>query len=126
MKAALKALRTLSDPTRLRVVALLLRQELCVCELMFILDREQSRLSHQLRILKEAGLVEDRREGRWINYRIPDASRRSLERLMTEFLGLRPKGSREIDSDLARLRLCLKRDIRRRHCPVFGRPRRKA
>ena len=126
MKDALKVLSALSDPTRLRVVALLLRRELCVCELMFILRMEHSRLSHQLRILREAGLVEDTREGRWINYRVPGSSRRSLERLLTEFLGLRPKGSKEIASDLSRLKLGLRQDVRRRQCSVAARPRRKA
>lgn len=126
MKNAIKTLKALSEPTRLRVVSLLLRRELCVCELMFILRTEQSLLSHQLRILRLAGLVEDRREGRWMNYRLPDASRQSLKRLLTEFLGLRPKGSKEIAADLARLKLCLERDVRRRQCPVCVRPRRKA
>jgi len=125
MKDALKVLKALSDPTRLRVVALLLRRPLCVCELMDILKMEQTRLSHQLRILRDAGLVEDRREGRWINYRVTDASRRSLERLLTEFLGLRPKGSKEIAADLDRLKLCLDKNVRRRQSPVLAGPRRK-
>lgn len=126
MKDALRVLKALSDPMRLRVVALLMRKELCVCELMFVLKAEQSRLSHQLRILREAGLVERGREGRWINYRVPEGSRLSLERLLTEFLGLRPKGSKEIAADLARLKLCLHKDIRRRQCPILAAPRRKA
>jgi ArsR family transcriptional regulator len=63
MKDTLKILKALADPTRLRIISLLLRRDLCVCELMFILKMEQSRISHQLRILRDADLVEDKREG---------------------------------------------------------------
>ncbi len=59
MKEAIKIFKALSDPTRLRILLLLLKRNLCVCELMFILKMEQSRLSHQLKILKDADLVED-------------------------------------------------------------------
>ncbi len=61
-------LAALADETRLRMYLLLSNNELCVCELMMILHMEQSRISHCLRILKEAGLVESRREGKWIVY----------------------------------------------------------
>jgi ArsR family transcriptional regulator len=125
MKEALLALKALSDPTRLRVVCLLLKREMCVCELMFVLRKEQTLLSHQLGVLRKAGLVEDTREGRWVNYRVPDASRRGMERLLTEFLGLRPAGSKEMAEDLSRLKLCLERDVRGRTCPYPGRLGRK-
>ena len=58
----------LSDETRLEIVAMLSHGERCVCELTGPLDVAQSRLSFHLRTLKEAGLVTDRREGRWIYY----------------------------------------------------------
>lgn len=58
----------LSDPTRLRIVAALRQGEQCVCNLTGILDAQQSRLSFHLKTLKDAGLVLDRREGRWIHY----------------------------------------------------------
>ena len=58
----------LSDATRLEIVELLSHGERCVCELQDTLDAAQSRLSFHLRTLKEAGLVTDRREGRWIYY----------------------------------------------------------
>jgi ArsR family transcriptional regulator, arsenate/arsenite/antimonite-responsive transcriptional repressor len=61
----------LSDSTR---IAILRAGELCVCELKDELEAAQSRLSFHLRVLRDAGLVEDRREGRWSYYRIvPDA-----------------------------------------------------
>ncbi len=58
----------LSDETRLRIVAKLLTGEQCVCYLADELDAGQSRLSFPLKSLKDAGLVTDRRDGRWIHY----------------------------------------------------------
>jgi len=58
----------LSDETRLSIMGLLSRGERCVCELTDALDAGQSRLSFHLKALKEAGLVTDRREGRWVYY----------------------------------------------------------
>lgn len=58
----------LSDETRLRIVAKLLSGEQCVCNLTDALDAGQSLLSFHLKTLKNAGLVTDRRDGRWIHY----------------------------------------------------------
>ncbi len=58
----------LSDETRLEIVRLLSHGEQCVCELTEALDASQSRLSFHLKTLKDAGLVTDRRNGRWVHY----------------------------------------------------------
>ncbi len=58
----------LSDETRLRIVAKLLTGEQCVCNLTDALEAGQSRLSFHMKALREAGLVSDRRDGRWIHY----------------------------------------------------------
>lgn len=58
----------LSDETRLEIVELLSHGEHCVCQLQDALGAEQSRLSFHLKALKDAGVVTDRREGRWIYY----------------------------------------------------------
>ncbi len=58
----------LSDETRLEIVRLLSHGERCVCELQDVLDAAQSRLSFHLKTLKDAGVVSDRREGRWVYY----------------------------------------------------------
>ena len=66
--------KAMAHPTRLFIVDELSRQERCVCELQDKLDAAQSRLSFHLRVLKEAGLVVDRKEGRWSYYSItPEA-----------------------------------------------------
>lgn len=58
----------LSDDTRLRILQRLRGGERCVCELTDALDAAQSRLSFHLKVLKDAGLITDRREGRWMYY----------------------------------------------------------
>ena len=58
----------LSDETRLDILYGLRGGERCVCELTDALDAEQSRLSFHLRVLRDAGLVHDRRQGRWMYY----------------------------------------------------------
>jgi len=64
----------LADPTRLRIAALLRHGERCVCELTTTMEAGQSRLSFHLRTMKDAGLIADRRAGRWIYYRLrPEA-----------------------------------------------------
>ncbi len=64
----------LSDETRLEIMEMLRGGERCVCELTDELKAAQSRLSFHLRVLKEAGLVSDRKEGRWSYYAIvPEA-----------------------------------------------------
>ncbi|HEU4628470.1 MAG TPA: metalloregulator ArsR/SmtB family transcription factor [Gemmatimonadaceae bacterium] len=72
--AAARLFHALSDETRLAVLDMLRDGERCVCELQDALDAAQSRLSFHLKVLKEAGLVVDRREGRWSYYSlVPDA-----------------------------------------------------
>jgi ArsR family transcriptional regulator len=58
----------LSDQTRLSILQRLRFGERCVCDLTDALDAAQSRLSFHLKVLKDAGLVSDRREGRWMYY----------------------------------------------------------
>ena len=113
MKELVRTFKALSDPTRLRIFRLLLRRDLCVCELMFVLEMPQSRVSHQLRLLRDADLVEDKREGRWIIYTVPTGARQSLEPL---FRGLSGPASGADDirqGDARRLDLCLRGDIRK-------------
>jgi len=72
----------LSDPTRLDIVERLAAGERCVCELTADLDAAQSRLSFHLRTLKDAGLVTDRREGRWVYYALAPEALEEIESWM--------------------------------------------
>ncbi|MBW2289235.1 MAG: ArsR family transcriptional regulator [Deltaproteobacteria bacterium] len=73
-EALQKVFKTFSDPTRLRILALLEREELAVQELMDILGMAQSRVSRHLAILREAGLLRDRRDGTYVFYRFEAAA----------------------------------------------------
>lgn len=74
MKEMAERLRALADENRLQIIRLLARGELCVCEIMEYLGMSQPTASHHLKILKQAGLVTDRKDGRWIYYRLqPEA-----------------------------------------------------
>ena len=64
-----RVFKTLSDPTRMRILHLLEREELVVQELMEVLGMAQSRVSRHLAILREAGLLQDRRDGTYVSYR---------------------------------------------------------
>jgi ArsR family transcriptional regulator, arsenate/arsenite/antimonite-responsive transcriptional repressor len=71
---AAQLFHALSDETRVEILQLLSSGERCVCELTDALDAAQSRLSFHIKVLKDAGLLTDRREGRWMYYTVnPDA-----------------------------------------------------
>lgn len=71
MRLLSQTFKALSEDTRLEILALLFRHgELCVCDVEAILDVTQSKASRHLRYLLAAGLVEDRRDGLWMRYRI--------------------------------------------------------
>lgn len=65
--------KALSDETRLRIVRLLKDGELCVCDIVAALGMVQPKVSFHLNVLKEAGFITDRREGRWIHYRLNES-----------------------------------------------------
>jgi ArsR family transcriptional regulator, arsenate/arsenite/antimonite-responsive transcriptional repressor len=72
----------LSDETRLRIIACLKEGEQCVCDLTETFRTGQSRLSFHLKVLKEAGLVRDRPEGRWIYYTLNEETLAELQDLV--------------------------------------------
>jgi len=63
----------LSDPNRVRLLAACLDGERCVCQLVELIDLSNASISKHLAVLKRAGLLESRKEGRWVHYRMPDA-----------------------------------------------------
>jgi ArsR family transcriptional regulator len=71
MKNTAQLFKALGDETRLRIITLLIsHRELCVCDIMAVLDLPQSTVSRHLSYLRNAGLVDDRRQGVWMYYRI--------------------------------------------------------
>jgi ArsR family transcriptional regulator, arsenate/arsenite/antimonite-responsive transcriptional repressor len=84
MRDVTRLLEALTDPTRLRLLRLLRQEELCVCELVDALRIPQYKISRHLRRLRAAGVVEARREGRWMHYRL--GRRGAQARLMQDLL----------------------------------------
>lgn len=72
MKKTSKIFRALSDETRIRILKMLESRPLCVCEIQHILKGSQPNVSHHLKTLYEAGLVESKKDGLWISYRLPE------------------------------------------------------
>lgn len=68
MEKVAQIYKALSEETRLRILMLLTRGELCVCEIMAVLDESQSKVSRHLAYLKHSGLVQRRRVGTWMHY----------------------------------------------------------
>lgn len=71
--------RALADETRLKILSLLQLREMCVCEIMIALGLTQPTASHHLGLLESAGLVKDRKEGKWVFYSITD--KKTMEKL---------------------------------------------
>ena len=109
MSTTLKSLRALSDPTRLRIVALLEKDELSVNELQEITRMGQSRISTHLGLLQDAELVQSRREGKRTFYRLYPQSNEGA----AEFIDLAIRGAREL-SDHESDQINLKRILNRR------------
>jgi len=107
MRQTTNLLKALTDETRLRILALLGHGELCVCDLIAVLELPQSTVSRHLALLKNAGWVTDRRQGLWMYYHLADTGmpvRMTLQQtLLAHLAGLAtPK------KDLERLGLYLK------------------
>src|SRR6266550_2554539 len=109
MSSTLKFLRALSDPTRLRIVALLEKDELSVNELQEITRMGQSRISTHLGLLLDSGLVQSRREGKRTFYKLNAAT----NGVAAEFIQLAIRGAKEL-SDHSSDQINLKRILNRR------------
>src|ERR1051325_7781653 len=110
MFSTLKSLRALSDPTRLRIIALLERDELSVNELQEITRMGQSRISTHLGLLQDSGLLQSRREGKRTFYKLyPESSHTSAE-----IIDLAIRGTKELpkhESDQINLKRILNRRL---------------
>ncbi len=83
----------LSDETRLDIVGRLSAGERCVCDLTDALDSAQSRLSWHLKVLKDAGIVSDRKQGRWVYYRLNAEAFAQAGEIVSELENLAEKSS---------------------------------
>ena len=99
MKKIAQLFKALSDETRLRILSLLTEGERCVCELMAVLDLPQSTVSRHLAYLRNCGLVEDRRQGVWMYYRltVPSAELGGIVADLPHRLAELEMGKRDLD-----------------------------
>lgn len=101
MKQLLNAIKALSDEIRLRIINLLsFCDEVCVCEMVDALSLPQSTISRHLTVLKNAGIVEDRKQGLWVLYklRVGKEDGSFVERLIKEELKRYPVFQADIDA----------------------------
>lgn len=91
---AAELFHALADLTRLEILEQLKDGECCVCELTDALQAGQSRLSFHLKVLKDAGLILDRRDGRWMYYRVNAEAIDALEELVDSFKAKSPRRAR--------------------------------
>ena len=76
--------RALADPTRLTIAAALAEtDELCVCDIAWVCERQENLVSHHLRVLRSAGVVTSRRDGKMVMYTVTDAGRTLLGAVRT-------------------------------------------
>ncbi len=86
MKNISKVFKALGDPTRLEIVKLLVGKEMCVCDIIDSFQVSQPTISHHLRTLKQAELVRDKKEGKWIYYSLNNETFKELERFFGPYI----------------------------------------
>jgi len=104
MREMVKAFKSLSDETRLRILALLLERECCVCEVMQALEISQSKASRGLTALYDAGFLKMKKDGRWSFYSIDKEGMKDYMSLLVEAVTRRLQGNRVVEEDRERLR----------------------
>ena len=93
---AARVFHALSDETRLAILSRLRNGEECVCNLADVLSAGQSRLSFHMKTLKDAGLVRDRREGRWIHYSLDPGAFEAVHDFAASFRERAAAGGRRV------------------------------
>jgi ArsR family transcriptional regulator len=105
MQDILTVFKALSEEIRLRIVKLLEHGELCVCDIVAALDMIQPKVSFHLAVLKEAGLIKDRKQGKWTHYSIADTN---MFRRFLLLSTLEKISSESVSEDVRRLKDFLK------------------
>ena len=107
MRSALRVTKALADIQRVRILMMLGPGELCVCQIVEVLCLAPSTTSKHLSILSAAGLVDSRKEGRWMYYRLPEGADGALARPVLRWL----RGTLKNDE-------AIKQDRKKRHLQI--------
>jgi len=128
MHQLLSITKALSDENRVRIVAALEPGELCVCQLIELLELAPSTVSKHLALLRQAGLLEVRKDGRWAYYRLAGQDAPDIVRNALAFVSASLSADAQADADAERLEQILRIDpevlcCQQREQPVVGRRR---
>ena len=119
MRDLISVTKALADEGRVRILMALSDQELCVCQIVELLQLAPSTVSKHMSILKQARLVDSRKQGRWIYYRLADEEVPTEARQATDLVGRLLSKDAQIRRDARRLKQILKIDpeelCRRQH-----------
>ena len=110
MERFLLLMNALADRTRLRLLLSLRERELCVCKLVDFIDMADSTVSRHMSILKAAGLVESRKSGRWVHYRMTESQKGTLQREILDVALRQLSSDPELTADASRLRDLIERE----------------
>jgi ArsR family transcriptional regulator len=108
VKETVNMLKALGDETRLRIYMLLSEKgELCVCDITSIIEITQTHASRSLGVLKNAGLVKDRRDGLWMHYSI---IKEGISEAVMSFVGEISRGNETLKNDIKKSKIVLKKN----------------
>jgi len=119
MREFMAITRALSDPSRVRILLALRRQELCVCQITELFGFAPSTMSKHLSILHQAGLIRSRKTERWVYYRLPGPSVPAAVREALDWVRKSLAKTDEVKTDTRRLHKILRMDLKeicRRQC----------
>lgn len=117
MRTSAELFKALADETRLRILNLLVQGELCVCDIMAVLDVGQSKASRHLAYLRNVGLVNDRRSGVWMHYSLAKPSGVTHRRIL-EWLAEAATELPQAAADLKALKVQQRRARQCGKCPT--------
>lgn len=110
MRATLRITKALADLQRVRILMLLEAHELCVCQIIEVLALAPSTISRHLSILNAAGLVDWRKKGRWVYFRLPDGTDGAFVRPVLKWLGNSLENDGMIEADAKHLKAVIAAD----------------
>ncbi len=103
-RAYVNIFKALSDPNRIRIVKMLAEREMCMCEVREVLNLSNSTVSKHLTILRDAGLLLDSKEGKWVNFRLSDKSENAFLQSLIALLKRSLNDDEAIREDAIKLR----------------------
>jgi ArsR family transcriptional regulator len=111
MNVIIKIFKALSDKNRLRILLILTKRQLCVCEIQDILGVTVSTVSKHLSILRDIGFIVDEKEGKWVNYSLNTASKDIVLNQILLILPFYLNDDELIKSDLEKVNIIYRKDL---------------